>query len=465
MRARTTAAAAGLTYALGAAVENQEVLDAPTLGSSAAEIQAHFADQTLAAVAWIAGAVSLIAYAVFVVLLRRLLLDRGDPGPSVTVGLVAGLVAALLAMGALVASAGLAFDLAGAGGDLADTFEVSASLRLWAGAALAVFLAAYGVGALRTGAWPAGLARGGIAIGVLCLAGPIAALTESGAFELLAGLAFAAQAAWVAALSLWLAFGGQPLGDFVRRSAFLVLALAAGGIGLALLAAPGATSTFFSWGLRPEALAAFAGGVYAGSASLYALAIPEDSRATRGLVAGAVTLSVSVLAATLIHLDQFDLDRGQAWAWLILFTAFSAVSLWLLVAGSDRGGGDELLTRDRSLLWVAAAALGAIAVVLWAAPADLAASPYELPELGGRFAGSWAAMLAAIAGWAAATGDRAQGRLAGLALALVPAGVAIGGLRTLGQLEYPEAILYFGGLIVLVSLGVSIARSAGNPRA
>jgi hypothetical protein len=48
-----------------------------------------------------------------------------------------------------------------------------------------------------------------------------------------------------------------------RHAAFLVLVLAAGLVGLALLAAPGATGRFFAWGLAPEGLAAFAGGVYA----------------------------------------------------------------------------------------------------------------------------------------------------------------------------------------------------------
>jgi hypothetical protein len=58
---------------------------------------------------------------------------------------------------------------------------------------------------------------------------------------------------------------------FVRRAAFLVLVLAAGLVGLGLLAAPGATGSFFSWTLEPDALAAFAGGVYIGSAATYAV--------------------------------------------------------------------------------------------------------------------------------------------------------------------------------------------------
>jgi hypothetical protein len=82
-------------------------------------------------------------------------------------------------------------------------------------------------------------------------------------FELFAQLAFAGHAAWIWAAGHCLAAGGPGL---VRRAAFLMLVLAAGMVGLALLIVPGATGSFFAWGLEPVPLAAFAGGVYVGSA-------------------------------------------------------------------------------------------------------------------------------------------------------------------------------------------------------
>ena len=110
--------------------------------------------------------------------------------------------------------------------------------------------------------------------------------------------------------------------DSVRHAAFLMLALAAGLVGVALLIVPDATGAFFAWGLAPASLAAFAGGVYVGSAVVYAVALRAPAREAHGLVVAAVVLSVSVLASTLAHLDVFDFGRLQAWAWVALFAAF-----------------------------------------------------------------------------------------------------------------------------------------------
>jgi hypothetical protein len=464
MSTRKAAAAAGLAYVVGAAIENQELFEAPGSGASADEIRVHYFDQALAVVTTVAGALALVAFAVLAVALFRLLRASGAQGPWLKAGLAGGLAGPALAAVALVATAIIAVDPSGISDDGIRThYDFAVDVRTW-GAPLfaAMFLVGYGISALRSGAWTELLARAAIAIGVLILIAPLVAVGES---ELGSAIGFGLQAVWIAALSLWLAFGGSPAADFVRRSAFLILSLAAGAIGLALLAVPEATGTFFAWGLFPQALAAFAGGVYVGSAALYAIAIPEGAHATRGLVAGAAMLSVSVLIVTLVHLEEFDLDRGQAWAWLVLFAGFSIVTVWLLVSGRGPGtGGGDLEHSDRSLLGVAATTLGALALVLWLDP-EVNFMPYLVPELGGRFAGSWAATLAVIAGWAAFSGDRAQGRLAGLGLALLPGGVFIGGLRTLGELEpYPSAVLYMGALLALTSLGVSIALSAGKSR-
>ena len=70
---------------------------------------------------------------------------------------------------------------------------------------------------------------------------------------------------------------------------------AIGLVGIGLLAVPGATGSFFSWQLEPEALAAFAGGVYVGSAVAYAAAVirPEpDVRTPRGRCGRAVPFGV-----------------------------------------------------------------------------------------------------------------------------------------------------------------------------
>lgn len=85
-----------------------------------------------------------------------------------------------------------------------------------------------------------------------------------------------------------------------------------------------------------------------------------------------------------------------------------------------------------------AAGLGYVlaAIALWVDPVDVGkAGPFELPPLGGRFAGAWLALLAVAAGWVVVR-DRAQEAwLATLALIAVPAGALLGALRTPSDLS------------------------------
>ena len=213
---------------------------------------------------------------------------------------------------------------------------------------------------------------------------------------------------------------------------------AIGLVGIGLLAVPGATGSFFSWQLEPEALAAFAGGVYVGSAVAYAAAVLRPEPYVRPLVAAAVVLSLSVLAASLAHRDVFDFDRLQAWAWFSLVAGFGAITTALVVGG--------------------------LAIALWVDPVDVGkAGPFELPPLGGRFAGAWLALLAVAAGWVVVR-DRAQEAwLAALALIAVPAGALLGALRTLPDLSSSgAAAAYIVALLLLMATGVAVLRASAS---
>jgi hypothetical protein len=323
-----------------------------------------------------------------------------------------------------------------------------------------------GVAALRAGVLPAWLVWPGCAVAAGLALTPLA-ISEAQALEVGAGLAFALDTLWIflAGLLLTLADGVSRV-VFVRRAAFLVLAIAAGLVGLGLLAAPEATGTFFAWGLGPEPLAAFAGGAYVGAAALYAIALPEPWRRVQGLVAGAVVLSVSVLVVTLTHTDQFDFDRLQAWAWVVLFAVFSATTIWILFTGGDKAeaapAGAALPGWARALMAAAGLALGALALALWIDPTGLAGpSPFDLSPLGGRFAGSWVALLATFAGWAAVRDDVEQARLPALGLVLLPAGALLAAARTIGDLE-PAGVAgsYVAAAVALVAIGAAVALSS-----
>jgi hypothetical protein len=459
---RQLAGFAGLGYVAGVSIENMEILEAPTLASPVSDVRALYEDQALAAVTTIAGAVALVFYVLFAVALVRLLRERGRPWS--VVALVGGIGGPLLAAAGLVATTILIADSGLSDGDVADLFDFSQRMRIVSGVFVAMFLGGVGVAALRSRALPGWLGWYACALAVPMAIVPFAAFSEDESITIAVGVAFAAQTLWIFLTGLWLVFAdGVALVGFVRRSAFFLLVLAAGLIGIAMVAVPGATGEFFAWGLGPEPLAAFAGGVYVGSAAAYAAALWRGEREVRGLVVGAVVLSVSVFVITLAHLDQFDFDRLQAWAWVVLFAGFSLVTVGILAFGNPEQNdepGEPLAPWVRLVLAAVAVLLGVLAAALWIDPTGLAA-PFDLPPLGGRFAGSWVALLAVLAGWAALRNRTDEARLSALALLTLPAGALIAALRTLPDLE--PAAGYIAVVVLLLVTGAVLLR--GLPQA
>ncbi|MBD0282459.1 MAG: hypothetical protein ICV69_09760 [Thermoleophilaceae bacterium] len=448
---------AGLGYVAGVSIENMEVLESPTLASPVADVRALYEDEALATVTTVAGAVALIFYLVFAVALVRLVQGRGRRrDPWSVVALVGGIGGPLLAAAGLVASAVLILDGGLSDDEVGDLFDFYLRVRIVSGLFVAMFLGGVGLAALRSRVLPAWLGWYACALAIPMVVVPFAALGEDRSLAIAVGIAFALQTLWIFLTSLWLTLADdvRPV-TFVRRSAFLLLVLAAGLIGIALVAVPGATGEFFSWDLGPEPLAAFAGGVYVGSAVAYAAALPRGEREVRGLVLGAVVLSVSVFVITLVHLDQFDFDRLQAWAWVVLFGGFSVATAGIFVVGpteSPNQPAEPLVPAARLLLAVVGIVLGALAVALWRDPVRLAgASPFELPPLGGRFAGSWVALVAVLAGWAAVRNRADEARLSALALLALSAGALVAALRTLPDLD--PATGYIVVLVLLVATG------------
>ena len=410
MTTRRIAGVAGLVYAAAAAIENMGLLEAPTLASPVADVRASYEDQSLALVTSLAGALELVAYCVFAVALFGLLRERERRGEAWSfLALVGGVAGPVVAAAGLAANAVLVADGgAGLGDDaVATLFDLSLTARMLSGGFLALFMAGVGLSALRSRALPSWLAWYACAAALPLAIAPVAAFAAEDAVQVAARVAFSLQALWIFLTSFWLALAdGSGRVAFARRCAFLLLVLGAGLVGIALVLVPGATGEFFAWGLGPEPLAAFAGGVYVGSAVVYAIALRSPERDVRGLVAGAVVLSVSVLVITLTHLDQFDFGRLQAWAWVVLFAGFSLVTSVLFVLGRgaqwEAASGEPLTAPARAVLAVVAGVLGALALALWVDPGGLTgAVPFDLPPLGGRFAGSWIALLAVLTGWAA----------------------------------------------------------------
>ena len=459
------AGAAALVYVAGVSIENMGVLEAPTPGAPIGDIREELADHALKVVTSFAGTIALLAYVVFAAALYVWLRAREAPGdPWATLGLAGGIAGPVLA-GAGEAANAVVVARSGALGDDATRalFEFQPLSQMVAGVFVALTLAGFGVAGLRTGALPRWLAWWACALAVPMAFAPIAAFVDDDTLRVVVTLLYSAQTAWLFLLGIWMALGGDmPLLTLVRRGAFLTLALAAGLVGIAMVAVPDATGEYFGWGLGPAPLAAFAGGVYIGSAVLYAIALPEPWPRVRGLVLGAVLLSVSVLVVTLVHLEIFDFDRLQAWAWLVLFAGFSVLTTALLVLSRDEMPPAEptpLPGRVRALFAVVAALLGALGLALWIEPVDTGGrGPFDVTPLGGSFAGSWILLLAVLCAWGAARNRRDEGRLSALALVLLPAGGLVAGLRTIDDLDPPGA--YLAVLAALVLAGLAALRGS-----
>jgi hypothetical protein len=455
------AGVAGLAYVAGVSIENMNVLEAPGFGAPVAEIRAHHADQAFGIVTTAAGSIALLAYVVWAVALYLALRDGGMPWALV--GLVGGVAGPVLAASGVVTNSLLVADPTGFSDDRTrDLYDFTARARMVAGVFVAMTLAGFGVAGLRTGRLPRPLALFACALAVPMAVVPLAALTDDNTLRDAVTVVYGAQALWIFVLGLWLVLGGVGPVTLVRRAAFLTLVIAAGLVGIAMVAVPAATPNFFSWGLEPAALCAFSGGVYIASAGVYAAALYAPWPVVRGLVAGAAVLSVSVLIVTLNHLDIFDFDRLQAWAWVVLFAGFSAITVGLLLVSRDEGGERDatpLAPWVRATFAASGALLAAVAVALWADPVGVAA-PVDLPPLGGRFAGCWVALLAFLCAYAAARNRREEARYSALALAALPLGALLAGLRTVDDLDAP--LLYLAVLALLVAAGVSVATSGAG---
>jgi hypothetical protein len=465
---RRLAGVFGLGYVIGVSIENQEVLNAPTLGSSAGAIRDNYSDTAFGIVTEIAGGLALPAYAVFAVLLCAWLRESTPAGPWRTVALIGGIGGPLIAAVALAATVTLIADNGGLGDGTVEWLSDSAlRLRFVAGIFVAMFQGAIGITALRSRALPWPLPQLALLIAAAMVFAPLAAIVDAHGLEVAVSIAFASQTLWIFLTGMWLvlAEGASPL-EFLQRATFLLLVIAAGLVGIALLAVPEATGRFFAWVLMPEPLAAFAGGVYVGSAAAYGLALALPSRAVRPLVLGAVVLAVSVFIVTMAHTDQFDFSRLQAVMWVVLFASFSLVTAALYVLNREGGASASLPGSVRALFGAVAAGGAALALALWIHPTGLAGpSPFEIPPLGGGFAGSWVALLAVVCAVPAFSGRADEARAAAYLLICLPAGALLAGLRTVDQLEPAGAgAAYLTVLALLVVAGVAaLLGSSGRP--
>ena len=221
-------------------------------------------------------------------------------------------------------------------------------------------------------------------------------------------------------------------------------ALLAGFAGLALIAGfllfplAAETDRFFSWTIQPPLTAAFLGAAYWAAFVLlgWSAGRPTWEEVVPTLVPVAV-IAVGLLAATLIHLDKFDLDSLFGWFWLVVYCIVPVALAFMVrrqLAVPPQPGGPAATPAPavlRLALLLQAIVMGGIGIVLWASPSSADTIwPWLLTPLTARAVGTFLIGFAAAAAFAAF--DNRVERLRGAAYSYA----------TLGALELLAALIF-----------------------
>ena len=227
---------------------------------------------------------------------------------------------------------------------------------------------------------------------------------------------------------------------------------------------PARAATGYAWAIRPPISAAFLGGGYLAGVVATAIAVlaARRWRSIQPLAVALVTLSVGLLAATLLHTARFRWGYPPTWVWTGVY-ALAPVGVVILArrqrAITIRPAiADPRLRLLRVLSLVFGAAMLAGAIALFAFPADLGRDwPWPLTTLIAQAIAAWIAMIAAALLWCAYDLRRTHeafipyATLGAWCLALL----ALPALHA-GELTRTGAPLlsYLGALIALLALAV-----------
>jgi hypothetical protein len=257
----------------------------------------------------------------------------------------------------------------------------------------------------------------------------------------------------------------------VVLAGFALLALVAGFL---LFPLASETDRFFSWPIKPPLTAAFLGAAYWAAFILIGWSARQATweQAAPAMVPVCV-IAVLLLAATLIHLDKFDLDSLFGWFWLVVYASLPpllAVVLWRQATAAPVPVPDVAVTPiprilRGALLWQAVV-MAAIGAALWIAPSTQDSLwPWALTPLTGRAVGSFLIGFAAAAALAAR--DNRLERFRGAAYAYA----TLGGLELLAAAIFNEdfegsekPVLYVAFAATVLVVGLAGSLTARSPQ-
>ena len=202
----------------------------------------------------------------------------------------------------------------------------------------------------------------------------------------------------------------------VSRAGVVLLLVLAVANGAFLYLVPARAAGEYAWAINPPICAAFLGAGYLAGTVATALVVFGTRwwRSLRVLPPALAVLSVTLLAATLIHSDRFRWDYAPTWIWVAVYAGvpFALAYLWWEQerAALPEPPADPRLSGVRTasaMLGGLALAVGALLFVLPAAGADL--WPWPLTPLLARATGAWYLMVGtALLACAVACGARTR---------------------------------------------------------
>jgi hypothetical protein len=182
----------------------------------------------------------------------------------------------------------------------------------------------------------------------------------------------------------------------VSRAGVVLLLVLAVANGVFLYLVPARAADEYAWSINPPICAAFLGAGYLAGTVATALVVFGTHwwRSLRVLPLPLGVLSVTLLAATLIHSDRFRWDYAPTWIWVVVYASVPFVLAYLWWEQERTALREPLadpglfgVRMASSVLGGLALAVGAILFVVPAAGADL--WPWPLTPLLARATGAW----------------------------------------------------------------------------
>ena len=253
---------------------------------------------------------------------------------------------------------------------------------------------------------------------------------------------------------------------------FRVAAALAFAAGILLFAGASETDRFFSWTIEPPLTAAFLGAGYWAALVLLAWAATRELWAeARTAMPPVFVIAVLLLAATLIHLDKFDLDSLFGWFWLVVYLIVTPLLVVLVrrqaqAPAAPASPGRPLPLWLKAVLVAQAGVLLVAGVALFVAPLDAAEVwPWTVTPLTGRAIAAFLIGFGTAAAAAARDDDLIRARGSAMAYA------ALGVLELLAVAVHSgdftgsglEQAVYVGFWVAVIGVGCyGVAASGGS---